>query len=113
MRTREYEAKFGKEPRAYGVQTMRYDVDDKGHIRGLYTQILEQGENGMVMKEDMKDFGLLTLYYYQSASKVQNQQYRMLLTLKQIEIESWRMIQTIKLIMKRYLLLEMLDVVKV
>lgn len=35
----EYEAKFGKEPRAYGVQTMRYDVDDKGHIRGLYTQI--------------------------------------------------------------------------
>ena len=40
----EYEAKFGKEPRAYGVQTMRYDVDDKGHIRGLYTQILEQGE---------------------------------------------------------------------
>ena len=52
----EYEAKFGKEPRAYGVQTMRYDVDDKGHIRGLYTQILEQGENGMVMKEGPERF---------------------------------------------------------
>ena len=108
-----YETKFGKEPRAYGVQTMRYDVDDKGHIRGLYTQILEQGENGMVMKEGPERFWLLTLYYYQSASKVQNQLYRMLLTLKRIEIESWRMIQTIKLIMKKYLLLEMLDVVKV
>ncbi len=35
---------------------MRYDVDDKGHIRGLYTQILEQGENGMVMKEGPERF---------------------------------------------------------
>ena len=33
----EYEAKFGKEPRAYGVQTMRYDVDDKGHTWFVYS----------------------------------------------------------------------------
>lgn len=26
---------FGKEPRAYGVQTMRYDVDADSDIRGL------------------------------------------------------------------------------
>ena len=27
---KEYEARFGREPRAYGVQTMRYDVDAIG-----------------------------------------------------------------------------------
>ena len=31
-----------EEPRAYGVQTMRYDVDAIGNIRGVYTQILEE-----------------------------------------------------------------------
>ena len=101
------------EPRAYGVQTMRYDVDDKGHIRGLYTQILEQGENGMVMKEGPErfwpaDLVLLSIGFEGTEPTVPNA-----LTLKRIEIESWRMIQTIKLIMKKYLLLEMLDVVKV
>ena len=30
------------EPRAYGVQTMRYDVDHIGNVRGVYTQILEE-----------------------------------------------------------------------
>lgn len=52
----EYQAKFGKEPRAYGVQTMRYDVDDTGHIRGLYTQVLEQSDQGMVMTEGPEKF---------------------------------------------------------
>ena len=33
---------FGREPRAYGVQTMRYDVDHIGNVRGVYTQILEK-----------------------------------------------------------------------
>ena len=37
---KEYEARFGREPRAYGVQTMRYDVDHIGNVRGVYTQIL-------------------------------------------------------------------------
>ncbi len=109
----EYEAKFGKEPRAYGVQTMRYDVDDKGHIRGLYTQILEQGENGMVMKEGPERFWPADLVLLSIGFEGTEPTVQMLLTLKRIEIESWRMIQTIKLIMKRYLLLEMLDVVKV
>ena len=27
---------------AYGVQTMRYDVDHIGNVRGVYTQILEK-----------------------------------------------------------------------
>lgn len=44
---KEYEARFGKEPRAYGVQTMRYDVDHLGYVRGVFTQVLEQTENGM------------------------------------------------------------------
>ena len=30
------------ESRAYGVQTMRYDVDHIGNVRGVYTQILEK-----------------------------------------------------------------------
>lgn len=48
---KECEAKFGKEPRAYGVQTMRYDVDDTGKVRGLYTQILRETEDGTVMED--------------------------------------------------------------
>nr|WP_313795083.1 glutamate synthase subunit beta [Staphylococcus warneri] len=47
---KECEVKFGKEPRAYGVQTMRYDVDDSGKVRGLYTQILRETEDGTVME---------------------------------------------------------------
>lgn len=46
---KEYQARFGKEPRAYGVQTMRYDVDYLGNIKGVYTQILEETENGMMV----------------------------------------------------------------
>ena len=46
---KEYEARFGREPRAYGVQTMRYDVDTMGNIRGVYTQILEETPEGMVV----------------------------------------------------------------
>ena len=96
----EYEAKFGKEPRAYGVQTMRYDVDDKGHILWFVYSNLEQGENGMVMKEGPErfwpaDLVLLSIGFEGTEPTVPNA-----LTLKRIEIESWRMIQTIKLIMK-------------
>ncbi|MEB6735711.1 glutamate synthase subunit beta [Staphylococcus haemolyticus] len=46
---KEYEARFGREPRAYGVQTMRYDVDHIGNVRGVYTQILEETPEGMVV----------------------------------------------------------------
>jgi glutamate synthase (NADPH/NADH) small chain len=46
---KEYEAKFGIEPRAYGVQTMRYDVDHIGNVKGVYTQILQETEEGMVV----------------------------------------------------------------
>lgn len=46
---KEYEARFGFEPRAYGVQTMRYDVDEIGRVKGVYTQILEETEDGMVV----------------------------------------------------------------
>lgn len=67
-----------------------------------------------VMKKDLKDFGLLTLYYYQSAFEgTEPTVSRMLLTLKRIEIESWRMIQPSTTMGAGYLLLEMLDVVKV
>ena len=53
---KECEAKFGKEPRAYGVQTMRYDVDDTGKVRGLYTQILRETEDGTVMEDGPERF---------------------------------------------------------
>ena len=46
---KEYESRFGFEPRAYGVQTMRYDVDRIGNVKGVYTQILEETEDGMVV----------------------------------------------------------------
>ena len=46
---KEYEAKFGFEPRAYGVQTMRYDVDHIGNVKGVYTQILEETDEGMMI----------------------------------------------------------------
>lgn len=53
---KEGEVKFGKEPRAYGVQTMRYDVDDSGKVRGLYTQILRETEDGTVMEDGPERF---------------------------------------------------------
>src|SRR5699024_12656441 len=40
---------FGFVPRAYGVQTMRYEVDRIGNVTGVYTQILEETEDGMVV----------------------------------------------------------------
>lgn len=53
---KECEVKFGKESRAYGVQTMRYDVDDSGKVRGLYTQILRETEDGTVMEDGPERF---------------------------------------------------------
>ena len=53
---KECEVKFGKEPRAYGVQTMRYDVDDSGKVRGLYTQILRETEDGTEMEDGPERF---------------------------------------------------------
>ena len=53
---KEYEAKFGQEPRAYGVQTMRYDVDELGNVKGLYTQILKETPDGMVMEDGPERF---------------------------------------------------------
>lgn len=49
---KEYQTRFGREPRAYGVQTMRYDVDSIGNIRGVYTQILEETSEGKVVMDD-------------------------------------------------------------
>src|SRR5699024_6523003 len=48
---KEYREKFGFEPRAYGIQTMRYDVDENGNIKGLYTQVLKETDDGMVIVE--------------------------------------------------------------
>lgn len=53
---KEYEARFGQEPRAYGVQTMRYDVDHIGNVRGLYTQVISETEDGTVMGKGSEKF---------------------------------------------------------
>ncbi|EKU48239.1 glutamate synthase subunit beta [Staphylococcus massiliensis] len=46
---REYEAKYGLEPRAYGVQTMRYDVDRIGRLKGVYTQLVNDEQHDLDM----------------------------------------------------------------
>ena len=38
---------------------MRYDVDNIGNVRGLYTQILQETPEGMVMADGPEDFGQL------------------------------------------------------
>ncbi len=43
----EYQSRFGLS-RAYGVQTMRYDVIEL-YVKGVYTQILEETDEGMVV----------------------------------------------------------------
>lgn len=48
----EYEEKFGFEPRAYGENSMRYDVDKLGNVRGVYTQTLRQLPDGSTEMND-------------------------------------------------------------
>ena len=40
------------------VQTMRYDVDGLGRVRGLYT-LLQETSEGMVMSDGPERFGQL------------------------------------------------------
>ena len=60
---KEYEARFGREPRAYGVQTMRYDVDHIGNVRGVYTQILEETPEGMVVVDGTERHWQILFFY--------------------------------------------------
>lgn len=48
----EYEAKFGVEPRAYGIQTMRFDIDDMFHVRGIYAQVQHDQADGTLIGDD-------------------------------------------------------------
>ncbi|ARJ51019.1 glutamate synthase subunit beta [Staphylococcus lutrae] len=52
----EYEAKFGQEPRAYGIQTMRFDVDDLGHVKGIYAQVQQDKADGTIVGDDREIF---------------------------------------------------------
>ena len=52
----EYQEKFGIEPRAYGVQTMGYDVDMFGDLKGLKTQVLHQGPLSRMTMEDQERY---------------------------------------------------------
>ena len=49
---KEAEERFGYEPRAYGAQTMRYDVDRIGNVRGVYTQTLRKMPDGSTKIDD-------------------------------------------------------------
>lgn len=49
---KEAEERFGFEPRAYGAQTMRYDVDRIGNVRGVYTQTLRKIPDGSTKIDD-------------------------------------------------------------
>ena len=103
---KEYEARFGREPRAYGVQTMRYDVDHIGNVRGVYTQILEETPEGMVVVDGTErhwpaDLVLLSIGFQD------------LLILLPNKIKSSPTIKIIALIKKKYLPLGMREEVKV
>src|SRR5699024_11973715 len=53
----EYQEKFGVEPRAYGVQTMGYDVDMIGDLKGVNTQVLGQESlSGMTLEDQERYF---------------------------------------------------------
>ncbi|WP_052254441.1 glutamate synthase subunit beta [Salinicoccus sp. YB14-2] len=53
----EYQKKFGVEPRAYGVQTMAYDVDFIGDLKGVKTQVLgQQNLTNMTMEDQERYF---------------------------------------------------------
>lgn len=52
----EYESAFGQEPRAYGVQTMAYDVDLVGDLNGIKTQVLSQQPLTDVTMEDQERY---------------------------------------------------------
>ncbi|MDY3277530.1 MAG: glutamate synthase subunit beta [Staphylococcus chromogenes] len=48
----EYEAVFGVEPRAYGIQTMRFDVDEMFQVRGIYAQVQRDQADGSLVGDD-------------------------------------------------------------
>ncbi|MCQ9291776.1 glutamate synthase subunit beta [Staphylococcus hyicus] len=48
----EYEAKFGVEPRAYGIQTMRFDIDDMFRVSGIYAQVQHDQADGTLIGDD-------------------------------------------------------------
>ncbi|WP_271398689.1 glutamate synthase subunit beta [Salinicoccus roseus] len=52
----EYEGAFGQEPRAYGVQTMAYDVDFVGDLKGINTQVLSQQPLNDITMEDQERY---------------------------------------------------------
>ena len=83
---KEYEADL-EEPRAYGVQTMRYDVDTMG-IRGVYTQILEETPEGMVVVDGTERHWPADLVLLSIGLKELKQQYYNHLILKLNKIKS-------------------------
>ena len=52
----EYQQKFGVEPRAYSVQTMAYDVDFIGDLKGVKTQVLSQKSLTNMTMEDQERY---------------------------------------------------------
>ncbi|BAS47025.1 glutamate synthase subunit beta [Staphylococcus schleiferi] len=52
----EYEAKYGQEPRAYGIQTMRFDLDGNGNVRGIYAQVQQDRADGTIVGDDREIF---------------------------------------------------------
>ncbi|UEX89991.1 glutamate synthase subunit beta [Staphylococcus ratti] len=71
----EYEARFGVEPRAYGIQTMRFDIDEMFHVRGIYAQVQRDQADGSLLGDDREilipaDFVLLAIGFEGVASQV-------------------------------------------
>ncbi|MBI5975009.1 glutamate synthase subunit beta [Staphylococcus canis] len=48
----EYEAHFGRDPRAYSIQTMRFDYDENQHVKGIYAQIQKDDEGTGIRQEN-------------------------------------------------------------
>ena len=92
----EYEARFGFEPRAYGVQTMRYEVDRIGNVTGVYTQILEETEDGMVVVDGTERHWPADLVLLSIDLLVQKLLCHMLLIYKLKEIKLSQIIKILK-----------------
>ena len=92
---------------------MRYDVDHIGNVRGVYTQILEETPEGMVVVDGTERHWPADLVLLSIGLKVPNLQYQDLLILLPNKIKSSPTIKIIALIKKKYLPLGMREEVKV
>ena len=79
---------------------MRYDVDHIGNVRGVYTQILEETPEGMVVVDGTERHWPADLVLLSIGSKVPNLQYQDLLILLPNKIKSSPTIKIIALIKK-------------